>query len=94
MLIFLLRTERVKKMNTTTLKIGGLEFAVTSKKVVIKNREETVYLLKGKRGAEYYTVRNVHKPYMMFVCNAHKLGPASQFRGIWLTDKNGILEKA
>jgi hypothetical protein len=89
-LIFILRTERVKKM--TTLKIGRLEFTVTSEKKVQFGQEVVVYTLKGQRGAEYFTMRNAHKPHMMFLGNARKFGPASQFQGTWLTDKNGKLE--
>jgi hypothetical protein len=84
----------VKKMNNTTLKIGRLEFSVTSEAKKVMGREEVVYTLKGTRGAVYFTMRNVHKPHMMFVCNGRKFGPASQFQGVWLTDKNGTLEVA
>jgi hypothetical protein len=51
-----------------------------------------VYTLKGARGAEYFTMRNVNKPHMMFICNARKFGMAPGFQGTWLTDKNGKLE--
>ncbi len=77
---------------TTTLKIGTLEFSVTSEEKMVMGRKEVVYSLKGKRGAQYFTMRNAHKTEMMFVCNARKFGAASQFQGIWLTDKDGTLK--
>lgn len=79
-------------MTTTTLKIGRLEFSVTSEEKMVMGRKEVVYELKGKRGAHYFTMRNFHRPEMMFVCNGRGFGAASQFQGTWLTDKDGSLK--
>lgn len=50
-----------------------------------------VYDLKGKRGGHYYTVRNVPRPEMMFLCNARGHSSAV-VDGVWLTDKDGDLK--
>ena len=50
------------------------------------------YELVGKRGAKYYTVRNVPSPELMFVVPARGFSPVLD--GVWLTDRSGTLEQA
>lgn len=46
-------------------------------------------MLTGKRGGTYYTMRNVHRPHMMFVfSNAPR---SNVLEGVWLTDEGGAL---
>lgn len=78
--------------NETTLQIGRLTFTVTFKVEYdrVLGREVKVYTLTGKRNAVYSTMRNVHNPHLMFLVNNRKIGIA--MKGVWLTDKNNILE--
>jgi len=49
--------------------------------------KESKYLLTGKRGAEYFTMRNVKNPHLMFVC-----GRSKTLDNVWLSDENGQLK--
>jgi hypothetical protein len=71
------------------LTIGRLEFDVTSE---TSEKYGAWYTLRGKRGATYSTLRNAHRPELMFLCDARNFGPVHAFIGVWLTDKNGTLE--
>ena len=72
------------------------------KKLVIREREylvqprtaqfdgETSFILTGKRGAQYITMRNVKNPHMMFLNPMKGYSPVMD--GVWLSDKNGYPE--
>ena len=50
---------------------------------------EPRYTLTGKRGATYFTTRNVHRPHLMFIfSNAPR---SNVLEGVWLTDEGGEL---
>jgi hypothetical protein len=74
----------------TTLAIGRLTYKVST--TTAKNGE-TVYLLEGKRGALYATMRNARTPSRMFLIGAGKTfsGPFGK-KTVWLTDASGSLE--
>ena len=75
----------------TEISIRRRPYAVTSH-VVAAGRPfagELRYTLTGKRGATYFTMRNVHRPHQMFVVS-HKLG-SDAMEGVWLTDEGGKL---
>lgn len=68
-----------------TIKIGAREFQVT--------KTGDGYLLTGKRGASYRTMRNVHRPEFMFLVHATKgFGIPAGFEQVGLTDRAGVLE--
>lgn len=73
-----------------TIRIAGREYKVTTRTL---STGELQYLLEGKRGAHYATMRNVNRPEMMFLigAGAHLGGPEGK-RTTWLTDKSGSLE--
>jgi len=68
---------------TETLTIGRRTFTV--------ERIEGGYRLHGVKGASYRTMRNAIHPEFMFLINHTGVLP---FPGVWLTDKNGKLERA
>lgn len=74
----------------TTIAIGRLTYTVTTE--TAKNGE-LVYLLTGKRGAVYATMRNARTPSRMFLIGAGKTfsGPFGK-KTVWLTDASGSLE--
>jgi len=55
-------------------------------------KEGRRYILTGKRGAVYGTMRNRNQPHMMFVITLRGFGIAAGFEGAWLTDKDGSLQ--
>lgn len=78
-------------MQTITLR--GREYTVTVREPDHRTAKHgTVYVLSGPRGARYFTMRNVHRPAMMFICDDRGFGPVTSLQGLWLTDKNGSLE--
>lgn len=72
------------------LTINGREFEVTVSTMLDPDRRRA-YELRGKRGASYYTMRNVPNPDLMFVVNV-TFTKSTGLEGVWLTDKNGVLE--
>ncbi len=70
-----------------TLTLGRLSYSVEPGPTTPSG--ETTYLLRGKRGAVYATMRNVHRPETMFVYGAG--GIPRVFDGVWLTDADGTL---
>jgi hypothetical protein len=71
-----------------TITIRGREFTVEPK---TSDRDGARYfVLRGKRGAHYFTMTNVHSG-LHFVCNAHPFKPMP-FEGVWLKDNDGTLE--
>jgi hypothetical protein len=73
------------------MKLMGLEYEVTTR-TGLDGR--TVYELRGKRGACYFTMRNKKWPEMMFLCNANGFGLPCGFERVWLTDADGTLKEA
>jgi hypothetical protein len=71
-----------------TITIGRREYAVSTQTA---QNGELQYILTGKRGAVYGTMRNVKRPEMMFLIDCRGFGPVGK-RVLWLTDKNGRLE--
>ena len=68
---------------TQTLTVRGREFTVS--------REGDKYVLTGKRGARYATMRNANTPTNMFLVDCRGFGMASGFDGCWLSDADGTL---
>lgn len=83
-------------MNTTqtetkpagTIRINGRDFSVET----TAGKEGVRYLLTGKRGAQYGTMRHYKETAMMFIINLRGFGIAPSFEGVWLTDKGGSLQ--
>lgn len=70
-----------------SITILGREYAIERKP---DKDERIVYWLTGARGAHYFTMRNQAHPECMFLGNARRFGIALD--GVWLTDRNGVLE--
>lgn len=66
------------------MKIRGKEYSIEKK--------GDTYWLTGKRGAEYYTERNVPDPTKMFIIPKNFMKGFGTLSGVWLTDVNGRLE--
>ena len=77
-----------------TLKIGNREFAVEKVEAPLKDgRSVPLYILTGKRGARYGTMRNMQRPEVMFLVHAGTgFGIPAGFESVRLTDRNGMLE--
>lgn len=77
-------------MNTTqdTIKVRGRDFqlSITSDKHDAKR-----YILTGKRGAIYGTMRHSKHPQVMFLTSARSLAPCT-LGEVWFTDIDGQLE--
>jgi hypothetical protein len=67
---------------TKTITVRGREYAVTTK--------GQDYVLTGKRGATYRTMRNKPNPHMMFLVSEKKF-TTTTMNDVWLTDKNDKL---
>lgn len=67
--------------------IRGRQYQVESKPC---QYEQTVYIITGKRGHKWYTMRNQNYTYMMFLMP--EKGTSKTMDGVWLTDQKGILE--
>ena len=50
-----------------------------------------VYRLSGPRGARWQTMRNHHRPHMMFLVNERSFTSSQMMDGVWLTDEGGDL---
>lgn len=79
-------------MNTAaqnTIAIGRLTYTVTTQ---IAKNGELQYLLEGKRGALYATMRNARTPSKMFLIGTGRTfsGPFGK-KTVWLTDASGSL---
>lgn len=68
-----------------TLSIRGREYTVET----VEGAKELRYRLTGKRGGSFFTMRNAHKPHLMFIV-ADALGNKSLDR-VWLSDESGDL---
>lgn len=67
---------------TTTIRLRGRDFAVTTQQTA----RGTMYILTGKRGAVYGTMRSLNHPTQMFIIHAASMD------GVWLSDEHGSLE--
>lgn len=75
-----------------TVTIGRRVFTVTEQSDA---KHGPIFIMKGVRGATYGTVRNVNRPWMMFLVHAgtgRGFGIPAGYEGVWLTDRNGSLE--
>lgn len=77
----------------TSIRIRGKDYAVerVERTTGTEIQRGVAYVLTGKRGAKYTTMRNEPRPEMMFLIYADKFGPAAVMDGVWLTDKGGQL---
>jgi len=78
-----------------TITIRGREYAVERVRDKADDKG-VVYLLAGKRGARWLTMRNVHHPAMMFLINERSIKSgfrvsSQMMEGVWLTDEGGQL---
>ena len=81
------QNDKSAKMETT-LTIEGRGYTVTEQK--IEGVDRVQYILTGKRGAIYGTMRMQKQPEVMFLMNANNF--LSNAPKVYLTDKNGVLE--
>jgi hypothetical protein len=70
------------------VRLNGREYRV---EVTGEDNGRPRYLLTGKRGARYFTMRNVPNPDLLFIV-AESIGSAP-FRGQWFTDIGGDLRR-
>lgn len=74
---------------SNTIIIYGTQYSIQES--VNKVNGDRAYILTGKRGATYKTMRNVNDPTKMFLYNMRN--PSSgKMESVWLTDVNGKLE--
>ena len=73
---------------TKTIVIRGREYSVTTQTTKYDARQ---YILTGKRGATYGTMRNKNNPDMMFLFSGGRSRLCS-LGEVWLTDKGGELQ--
>jgi hypothetical protein len=84
---------RYGRSHPATIKILGRDYSVDTRPNTRHPEEGVVYVLTGKRGAKYATMRNKPRPEHMFLAHAERgFGIPAGFEGVWLTDKNGTLE--
>lgn len=69
--------------------IRGREYQVEAKPC---DDERTVYYITGKRGHRWFTMRNQHYPYMLFLMP--EKGTSKTMDGVWFIEKNGTIEVA
>jgi hypothetical protein len=72
----------------TTITLRGRTFTVTT---TVDREQRVRYLLAGKRGASYTTMRNQTNPDVMFLANLRGFGIPAGFEGVWVTDVTGVL---
>lgn len=68
--------------------IKGRQYEVET--IPEKENDRSVYLITGKRGNQWYTMRNVPNPDLLFLIPAGG-GALSTMKDVWLTDKDGTL---
>lgn len=73
----------------STIRIRGRDYEVSVREKP-DAQGRIVYYLRGKRGAHWFTVRNVNHPSLMFLVNGRNLG-SSMLEGVWLDDASGEL---
>jgi len=71
-----------------TIKIRGREYLISK----IYGKDIINYKLVGKRGAEYYTERNIPNPDVLFIIPKNFMRGMGTFNGVWLSDKGGELK--
>lgn len=74
------------------IQINGKSFQIAEEGIAKDGRKQ--YVLAGKRGARYGTMRNAKNPDIMFLINLQGFGIPAGFVGVFLTDRNGHLEVA
>lgn len=73
------------------------EIAINGKTYTIETSQAsdgTRYILTGKRGAKYGTMRNRKNPSLMFLIDLRGFGIPAGFDGVVLTDADGSLAVA
>ena len=73
---------------TKTITVQGHQFSVTTQET---SYDRCQYILTGKRGAIYGTMRNRVNPDKMFLITGRGFGIACGYEGVWLTDAGGEL---
>ncbi len=73
----------------TTIEIEGRTYTVELIEDTL-DKDRQGYQLTGKRGARYFTMRNVPNPHLMFLVNLS----ATNAPKSWLTDEGGTLRVA
>lgn len=77
---------------TTTITIRGRTYDVAQQSTATKRGVVLQYVLTGKRGAVYGTMRNAHKPSLMFIINGRGFGIPAGLDRVWLSDEGGELK--
>lgn len=72
------------------IQINGKSFQIAEEGIAKDGRKQ--YVLAGKRGARYGTMRNDKNPDIMFLIDLRGFGIPAGFQGTWLTDRSGQLE--
>jgi hypothetical protein len=70
----------LKATSGGTIKIRGREYSWEPTKT---SKGEDAYILKGKKGADYMTMRNVHTPAHMFIISRKAIGTPAGMKGVW-----------
>lgn len=76
-------------MNATpkTIRINGRDYSVSEQTAC---NGEKQYILTGKRGATYGTMRNKNTPHLMFLIDCRGFGKTAGST-VWLSDEGGNL---
>ena len=77
---------------TKIISINGKNYAIET--TTDRDGSSMRYILNGKRGAKYTTVRNKTHQHLMFLVQMRGFGIPAGFENVWLSDKNGSLEVA
>ncbi len=84
----------VAPVETFTLKVQGRDYTVEKLDPLRDEEAPFRYVLRGKRGAHYTTMRNANNRHMMFLVHAGKgFGIPAAMDGVWLSDKDGTLKE-
>lgn len=81
--------------NLESMTPGQKTITILGRTFEISTRESSrgiQYILTGKRGATYGTMRNVNDPTLMFLISGSAKSTRCSLGTVWLTDKNGHLE--
>ena len=77
------------ELGMATITINGREFSVTTRET---KHDSCQYVLTGKRGAVYATMRNANDRSRMFLISGMGLARGLSKNTVWLTDARGSLE--
>ena len=72
------------------ISINGKTYSVETSQAI----DGTRYILTGKRGAKYGTMRNKKNPTLMFMIDLRGFGIPAGFESVTLTDADGSLSVA